>query len=217
MPSPLSPALRPGRLALLLLVAVLLAGSLAGCRSVSETRALRQVDFGLVGVQDAVLAGVSLDGVESVGDIGPAGLAVLAAGALRGSLPLRFGLVVGARNPAGNPPARLTRFDWTLYLDDREAASGTVDRGPTIAPGDSTSFVVPVDVDLVEVAGDNVSELLRMALAVAGRSADPSRVRVVAKPYLDTPLGQIPLDTVTVVARTVGRRAAPADTTTTRL
>ncbi len=212
-------SLRPWRLMLLLLAAGMAASvGLAGCRSVSETRALRAVDFGLVGVQDAVLAGVSLDGVEAVGDIGPAGLAVLAAGALRGSLPLRFGLVVGARNPADNPAARLTRFDWTLYLDDREAASGTVDRGPTIAPGDSTSFVVPVDVDLVEVAGDNVAELLRMALAVAGRSADPSRVRVVAKPYLDTPLGQIPLDTVTVVARSVGgRRAAPADSTLTRL
>lgn len=196
------------------LAVLLVAASLAGCRSVSETRALRAVDFSLAGVTNATLAGVAIDSVESVGDLRAASLAVIAAGALRGSLPLRFGLVVGARNPATNPQARLARFDWTLFLDDREAATGTVERGPTIAPGDSVSFTVPVSVDLVEVAGDNATELVRMALAVAGRTADPTRVRVVAQPYIETPLGEYPLDTVTVVSRTVGgRRAAPADTT----
>jgi hypothetical protein len=197
----------------LLLLAVLL----AGCGSVNETRALRGVDFGLAGVSGATLAGVPLDSVEAVGDVGPAGLAVIAAGALRGSLPLRFGLVVGARNPATNPTARLARFDWTLFLDDREAATGTVDRGPTIAPGDSVSFVVPVAVDLAEVAGDNALDLVRKALAVAGRRADPTRVRVEARPYIETPLGQLPLERVTVVSRTVGgRRTAPADTSASR-
>jgi len=191
-----------------------LAGLLAGCRSASETRALRGVDFRLAGVEGATLAGVALDSVEAVGDVGTAGLAVITAGVLRGELPLRFGLVVGARNPATNPQARLARFDWTLFLDDREAATGTVERGPTIAPGDSASFVVPVAVDLVEVAGRNASELLRMALAVAGRSADPTRVRVEARPYVETPLGSLPLERVTVVSRTVGGpRAAPRDTT----
>ena len=195
------------RLALLLAATA----ALAGCRSVGETQALRRVDFSLAGVENATLAGVRLD--DAGGGLSPASVAVVAAGVLRGSLPLEFGLVVGARNPAGNPAARLTRFDWTLFLDDREAASGTVERGPTIAPGDSASFVVPVAVDLVEVAGRNPAEIVRMALAVAGRRADPSRVRVEARPYLDTPLGQIPLRTETVVARSVGgRRAAPADT-----
>ena len=189
----------------LLLVAAL--GAVAGCRSVSETRALQHVDFGLAGVQDATLAGVSLDDAESLSG---AAAAVVGAGLLRGELPLTFGLVVGARNPPDNPQARLTRFDWTLFLDDREAARGTFDDGPTIAPGDSASFVVPVSVDLVEVAGRNAGVLARMALAVAGRRADPSRVRVEARPYIDTPFGQIPLRSETVVARSVGgQRAAP--------
>ena len=199
------------------LAALLLVGLLAGCRSVDETRALRGVDFGLAGVRDATLGGVSLDSVEDVGDVGAAGLAVITAGVLRGELPLRFGLVVGARNPATNPQARLARFDWTLFLDDREAATGTVERGPTIAPGDSVSFVVPVDVDLVEVAGRNASELVRMALAVAGRTADPTRVRVEARPYVETPLGSLPLERVTVMSRTVGARGAGrADTSAAR-
>jgi hypothetical protein len=196
------------------LALLLFAGLLTGCRSVDETRALRGVDFSLAGVRDAALAGVPLDSVEAVGDVGTAGLAVITAGVLRGELPLRFGLVVGARNPATNPTARLARFDWTLFLDDREAATGTVERGPTIAPGDSVSFTVPVEVDLVEVAGRNAAEIVRMALAVAGRTADPTRVRVEARPYVETPLGSLPLERVTVVSRTVGpRRAAPADTT----
>ena len=202
-----------------LLLAVLSASALLGaCRSVSETRALRRVDFGLAGVQDAVLAGVAIDDVDDLTSLPPSSVAVVAGGILRGHLPLRFGLVVGARNPADNPPARIARFDWTLFLDDREAATGTFDDGPTIAPGDSASFVVPVSVDLVEVAGRNAPEILRMALAVAGRRADPSRVRVEARPYVDTPLGQIPLRTETVVARSIGgSRPAVADTTQTRI
>ena len=203
------------RLFLAVLLAVLVLGA---CRSVSETRALRGVDFRLVRVEDAVLAGIRLGDVESVRDVPPASAAVIAAGVLRGSLPLRFGLVVGARNPATNPQATLTRFDWTLFLDEREAASGTVARGPTIAPGDSAQFTVPVSVDLVDVAGGDPADLLAMALAVAGRRADPSRVRVEARPYVDTPLGQIPLRTATVVARSVGgSRPAVADTTQTRI
>ena len=180
---------------------------LASCRSVSETRALRAVDFSLAGVERADLAGVRLDGVESVSDVPPAAAAAVAGGLLRGSLPLAFDLVVGARNPDDNPQARLARFDWTLFLDDRETASGTVAEGPTIAPGDSETFVVPVRVDLVEVAGRNASEILRMALAVAGRRAEPSRVRVEARPYVETPFGALPLKTETVVARSVGGRA----------
>ncbi len=190
---------------LLLLVVAL--GAVAGCRSVSETRALKRVHFGLAGVQDATLAGIDLDTATDL----PASAAVaIGAGLLRGELPLSLGLVVGARNPADNPQARLTRFDWTLFLDDREAASGTFDNGPTIAPGDSASFVVPVAVDLVEVAGRNAGTLARMALAVAGRRADPTRVRVEARPYIDTALGQIPLKSETIVARPVsGPRTTP--------
>ena len=207
------------RLSLAVLLAVLAFGAAFGaCRSVSETRALRGVDFRLVRVDDAVLAGIRLGDVESVRDVPPASAAVIAAGILRGSLPLRFGLVVGAHNPATNPQATLTRFDWTLFLDEREAASGTVERGPTIAPGDSATFTVPVSVDLVDVAGDNPGDLLAMALAVAGQDVDPTRVRIEARPYIETPLGQIPLRTETVVSRAVGgRRSAPADTAETRL
>lgn len=189
-----------------------LAAPLASCRSVSETRALRHVDFGLAGVENAVLAGQRLDDLNDVADLPPASLALIAAGVLRGQLPLEFGLVVGARNPADNPQARVSRFDWTLFLDDREAATGTFDGGPTLAPGDSASFVVPVRVDLIEVAGRNAAELARMALAVAGRRADPTRVRVEARPYVETPFGQIPLRTETVVARSVGGQRVPADT-----
>ena len=208
VPGPTLPPDAMTRLTVLIAAVALL----AGCRSVGETQALRRVDFSLAGVENATLAGVRLDDAES--GLSPASVAVVAAGVLRGALPLEFGLVVRARNPADNPAARLTRFDWTLFLDDREAASGTVARGPTIAPGDSASFVVPVAVDLVDVAGRSAPDLIRMALAVAGRRVDPSRVRVEARPYLDTPLGQIPLRTETVVARSVGgRRAASSDTT----
>ncbi|HEX8298048.1 MAG TPA: LEA type 2 family protein [Rubricoccaceae bacterium] len=209
------------RLPILLLAVVLVSGLLGACRSVGETRALRRVDFGLVGVRDAVLAGQPIGDVDDLADLPPSSVAVVAAGVLRGSLPLRFGLEVSARNPIDNPQARVARFDWTLFLDDREAATGTFDNGPTIAPGDSATFVVPVEVDLVEAAGRNASEILRMALAVAGRRADPTRVRVEARPYVDTPFGQIPLRTETVVARSVGGRPAAqptaADTTQTRL
>ncbi len=193
-----------------LLLILCLAAPLSSCRSVSETRALRHVDFGLAGVENTVLAGQRLDTVSDIADLPRSTIAVIAAGVLRGSLPLEFGLIIGARNPADNPQAHVARFDWTLFLDDKRAATGTFDGGPTIAPGDSASFVVPVRVDLIEAAGRNVTELARMALAVAGRSADPSRIRVEARPYVDTPFGQIPLRTETIVARSIG--GAPADT-----
>ena len=190
----------------LAMVCLVLVGASAGCASTREVQALRGVDFGLVGIERRQLAGRDVSTATSVGDLSPGTAAVVAASLAQGTLPLTFDVVVSARNPSENPPARLTRFDWTLYLDDREAVRGVFDDERAIAPGDSVTFAVPVRVDLVELAQERGPELLDLAFAVAGRRADPSRLRLTARPTVSTPLGRLRADEVTVLTRTVGGR-----------
>lgn len=195
------------------LAVLTLLAAVVGCTSTREVRALRGVDFRLADVGEARLAGRPIGDIERPGDLSPGTLAAIAASLARGTLPLSFNVVVAARNPADNPPARLTRFDWTLYLDEQQAVQGVYDDERAIAPGDSTVFSVPVAVDLVQLAGDRGPELIDLAFALAGRRADPSRIRLAARPTLSTPLGRIRADEVTVLTRAVGGRRALTDST----
>jgi hypothetical protein len=80
---------------------------LSGCATLREVAALRKVDFSLSGVNDPVLAGVSLKDVRSYKDIGFLDAGRLALALASKELPLTFVLKVRAENPADNTvPAR---------------------------------------------------------------------------------------------------------------
>src|SRR5262245_52571699 len=75
----------------------------SGCATMRGVAALRDVNFEPERVTNVRLAGMPLDHVRSVEDVSPADVALVAAGALAGSVPLECKVIVRASNPATNP------------------------------------------------------------------------------------------------------------------
>src|SRR5262245_24740042 len=110
----------------------------SGCATMRGVAALRDADFEPERVTAIRLAGIPFDGVRSAEDISPDQVAVVAAGALLGSVPLECDVIVRATNPPTNPvAAQILRMDWMLLVSGRDAVGGRVDRGYTHEPGRS--------------------------------------------------------------------------------
>jgi hypothetical protein len=178
----------------------------AGCATVRRVSALRDVDFSLDRVTTIRLAGMPLDGIRSADELPPAAVAVVAAAALAGTVPLECDVIVQARNPASNPvAAEVLRMDWMLVLDRQDIVGGRVTRRRTIAPGESVEIPVHVAFDLAEVVGRHAGTLLRVAVALAEGRAGPVDLGLRIAPTVDTPLGGLPIPSFTIPLETARR------------
>lgn len=170
----------------------LAATTVAGCATLQQFAALRQVAFAIDGVSTGRLAGVDLSRIRSASDIGTRDAARLAAALADENLPLEFTVNLRAENPAENQTtARMVKFAWTLLLDDRETIDGVVDREVVLPPGDPQIIPIAMRLNLVEFFDGNASELLKLALRFAGVDADAAEVKLRAVPTVETPLGPI--------------------------
>jgi hypothetical protein len=196
-----------------ILTALLIAGTSVvwtGCQTLEQIAQLRHVDFGLDRVSQAHLAGVNIDQKNSLNDVRALEMARLIAALADGRLPLDFRLHVGADNPGENRvAARLVRMDWTLFLEGRETVSGRYDGDVLLQPGERTDIPIDISLDLVRFFGDNLNDLVQVALSLSGQGGTPRNVTLQATPIIDTPVGSIRYPRpVTIVSRDVGASAS---------
>jgi len=179
---------------------------LAGCATLRQITALRQVDFSIAGVQDGRLAGVDLRRIAAYSDLSALEVARIAVAFTRRDVPLEFRVLVRADNPADNgTAATMVRLAWTLLLDDRETISGVLDTTVTMPPGQTSYVPVPMRVNLREFFDGPAQSLVELAASVAGLNAHPTRIAVRAVPTINTPIGPITYpNPITIVSRTVG-------------
>lgn len=185
----------------MLTVVLALASAAAGCATLQQFAALRNVQFAIDGVGSGRLAGIDLSRVRSASDLGAAEAARVAAAVAGDELPFEFTVDLRAENPADNrTTARMVRFAWTLLLNDRETIDGVIDREIGLPPGEPQIVPVRMQLDLIEFFDGNASDLLNLALGFAGRETDATGVKLRATPTVETPLG--PMDypaTITIV------------------
>ena len=181
---------------------------LAGCQTIQEMTALRDVQFDIDRVADAQLAGVRLNDVRSYEDIRATDMLRLSAAIADGEMPLSFTLYLEGTNPEDNSvDARLTEMDWTLLLNDRETISGVFDREVVLAPGEPTPIPIDIRLDAVEFFDNNLRDIVELALAVGG-DGPPQNVKLRAQPTIQTALGPMRYPgNITVVNRDVGTAA----------
>lgn len=184
------------------LVATLaLSAAIAGCATLQQFAALRDVQFALDDVRSGRLAGIELSGVRSASDLGAVETARLAAAVAAGELPFEFTVDLRAENPADNrTTARMVRFDWTLLLNDRETIEGVIDRQIVLPPGEPQIIPIHMRLDLIEFFDGNASDLLNLALGFVGGEAGATGVKLRAMPTVETPIGPIDYPTtITIV------------------
>ena len=174
---------------------VLFLGALAAlpaCQTLRQVANLRNVDFAIEDVNNAVLAGLRLDDIRDPGDVDFGDLGRLGTALARGEMPMRFTLVLGANNPAENGvDARLVEMDWTLLLEDRETISGTFNQNILLPSGQTTRVPIDLRLDLLEFFERGGSDLLELALSVAGVGGEPKNVSLRARPTINTAVGPI--------------------------
>ena len=178
------------KLRLPLILSVFLLFSLSGCQTIKELANIRNVDFSLDRLSDIQLAGIDVQNVRAVSDLSAGDILRLSTAIARNDLPFSMNIHVGALNPADNQvAARLTRLDWTLFLDDTETVSGSLDQQYQLQPGQKVDIPVEIDLELTRFFGSNLQDLAQLAMALAGRTNNPKQVKVVARPIIDTVFG----------------------------
>ena len=185
---------------------VLLALVPLGCNTLQQVANLRLVKFALDNASNVRLAGVQMDNVRSYSDLGPLDIARIGAAVLQREAPLEMTLNIGAENPADNPAgARVVAFDWTLMLDDKETVSGAFNQEVVIGAGQRATIPLAIRLDLFEFFGNNTRQIIDLVGAIAGQEGVSTRVKVVAQPSINTPLGPIRYpQPITIVSRTMG-------------
>lgn len=164
--------------------------TLSACATFQEVTALSRVDFSLGGVSEGTLAGIPIESVRDPDRLGAVSLARVAAALSSGELPLEAVFEIRGDNPSDNPRARLLALDWTLFLDDRETVSGTVEEEHLLPSGESTTIPLRVEIDLLDFFENRLEQVVDLALAVAG-GGEPRRVHFEATPTVRTPIGPI--------------------------
>jgi hypothetical protein len=191
-----------------LLITLATTATLAACTTLRQFAALRQVDFGIAGVEDARLAGVDVEDIRDYDDLSATQIARLGLALASNRMPFDFQLELSALNPADNDvAARLVRMDWSLWLENRETVSGTLDRTFVLEPGQPQEIPITISLDLLEFFDRNAEDLVDLVLAATGQGGAPTRLSLRARPTIDTPLGPIRYpEPITIVSRDVGAR-----------
>jgi hypothetical protein len=181
--------------------------AMAGCATLQQVMALRDVDFSFDRVADVRLADVQLDRVRSFSDLGLADAARLTAAVADRDLPLSLDVHLMAVNPEDNTvDARLVRMDWTLLIEGREALSGVFDDEVVLPPGQPRDVPFPVTLNLVEFVDGSARDLFELALSLAGVGGEPAELAIRASPVVQTVLGPIRYpQPITLVRGTVGQ------------
>ncbi len=177
----------------------------AGCSSLQQLAALRQVGFALAGVSGGRLAGVDIGKIVSGTKLSMLDYGKLTVALARQDVPLDFLVNVEALNPAENKvTAKMIRMGWALYLNDKETINGVVDTAVVMEPGKPVIMPMRMRVNLVQFFNGPAQDMVDLAAAVAGLNPDPTKISLKASPTIETPLGPLAYpNPITIVSRTI--------------
>jgi hypothetical protein len=176
---------------------------MTGCSSLSNITQsltnLQRLQFKLENVNGFNLAGINLSNKDEVSDFSMTDGLKLGQAFANKSFPSRFILNVAANNPndgkggSQKMGATLTSFEWQLYIDDVPTVSGNIAK-PIEIPGVGQSTIIPVaiEIDLYKFFNDKGYDgLINLALALGGVNGSAARLKLDAKPTVQTSIGPI--------------------------
>ena len=152
---------------------------------VGQMATLTKCDFKLKSVQKLTLAGVNIQEIKSISDLGLIDAGVITAALAGGQLPLSFTLNVEAKNP-NDQMAAMNRLDWILFIDGIEMVQGVLSERVQIPANGGTS-VIPLymNMDLKEIlSGKSIESIINFGFNLAGMGGEPTRVTLKAKPTI---------------------------------
>lgn len=151
-------------------------------RQAQQVSTLANCDFRIQSVENINLAGVELQYIHSVTDLGMADVARILAGFTSPTFPLSLQLNLEGRNP-NSKAAGLNRLEWILFIDDLQMTSGSLDQPFTIPPMGSSNIPVAIALDLKQVlSGQSAKAILNFCMNLSGVGNTPTRFKIKLKP-----------------------------------
>ncbi len=160
---------------------------------------MQRLQFKLDNVNNFSLAGIGLSNKNSVKDFSLTDGFKLTSAFASKSFPAEFVLNVAALNPndgkGGTPgtSATLTSLDWQLYIDDVPTISGNI-ASPVEIPGTGQTTLIPLkmNLDLYKFfQNKGYDGIINIALALGGVKSSPAKLKLDARPTVNTPFGPI--------------------------
>ncbi len=170
-----------------------------GCGMYKSIMNLSKLKFKLDSVNNFKISGIAVNGKSQLSDFNPLDLVKLTSQVAQGNLPVSFTLNVLAKNPNAesigttSTDIKIVSFPWKLFIDDKETISGNIS-SPVIVPGGNKTSVIPLNIgmNLMEFfSNSNLESLVNLALKLGGGKGATSHIKLVARPVLDTPVGNI--------------------------
>lgn len=169
-------------------------------KDVSQALAnLKRLQFKIESVNNFSLMGITLANKKSITDFSITDGLKLTNAFTSKQIPVDFIINVAAINPNdGTTDTRQTSatvagLDWRLIIDNKETIRGDIS-SPVTIPGTGQSVIIPVraGLDMYRFFGDRGYDgVLNLCLALGGLNSSPSRVKLDAKPTVNTAYGQI--------------------------
>ncbi len=173
--------------------------SLSGCEFAQSLLELQRLQFKLKNVDNFKVNGINVRSKKNLSDFSVSDGMKFTQMYAQKKFPVNFNLNVIAKNPNQNDAASqpinatITRFDWVLLIDDVETISGGIG-SPISVPDRGGETIIPlvISLDLYDFfASRSYDGLINLALAIGGQNGSTSRLKLKARPGVQTPYGNI--------------------------
>lgn len=154
-------------------------------RQVQQTANLINCQYKIQSVQNLTLAGINVQQVKGISDLGLLDGRKLLTAVATQSFPLTMTLNVEGRNPNVSQ-AGMNRMDWILLIDNIEMTRGVLDKQVIIPPNNGTALIpMQLSVDLKKVlTGRSADAVINFGLNLAGAGNKPTRITLKVKPTI---------------------------------
>ena len=117
------------------------------CKTVQQTKNLKDCSYNVVGISSINAGNVEIDGKTSFKDFSANDVAGLSKLLMNKQLPISFTATVAVSNP-NDKPAALQSLDWILLMKGQEIARGFLPNTIHINPREKVMVEIPVNTDL---------------------------------------------------------------------
>ncbi len=157
---------------------------IGSCKQLQQLQNIAKCEFRLSSVENIRLAGVDVQSLNSINQIGIVDVAKLSTAFLTNEFPLSLKLNIDAKNP--NPgAAAITAMDWIFLIDDIEMTRGILNQRYNIPANQNTIIPLQLNFNLKKVlSGKSQNAVVNFALNIAGTGNKPSRLTLRAKPTI---------------------------------
>jgi len=169
------------------------------CGVLQTFQNISRLQFKLGSVTNLLLNGIDITTKTRLEDFSSTEILKLSTSVINKKMPVSFVVNVDALNPndgsGGKPKTdyQLTKFPWTLLIDEKETISGDLD-SPISVPGSgqTVKFPLRMQLDLFSFfENKSYEDLVKLALNISGRGNEEMNIKLVAQPTISSPLGNL--------------------------